>query len=60
MERLKWHQKLDKPPIPADVFDLIGGTSTGGSSVIEPINLMRLLTFQPNCNTSWSTPPVSR
>ena len=30
MERIKWHEKRDKPPIPADVFDLIGGTSTGG------------------------------
>ena len=30
MERIKWHKKLDRPPIPADVFDLIGGTSTGG------------------------------
>ena len=30
MERIKWHKKLEKPPIPADLFDLIGGTSTGG------------------------------
>ena len=30
MERIKWQQKLDKPPIPADIFDLIGGTGTGG------------------------------
>lgn len=30
MERIKWKQKLDRVPIPADYFDLIGGTSTGG------------------------------
>jgi len=30
MERIKWKQKLDTVPIPADYFDLIGGTSTGG------------------------------
>ena len=30
MERIKWKEKLDKTPIPADYFDLIGGTSTGG------------------------------
>lgn len=30
MERIKWKKELDKTPIPADFFDLIGGTSTGG------------------------------
>ena len=30
MERIKGKEKLDKTPIPADYFDLIGGTSTGG------------------------------
>jgi len=30
MERIKWIKKLPQVPIPADYFDLIGGTSTGG------------------------------
>ena len=30
MERIKADEKLDTVPIPADRFDLIGGTSTGG------------------------------
>jgi patatin-like phospholipase/acyl hydrolase len=30
MERIKWNERLPKVPIPADYFDLIGGTSTGG------------------------------
>ena len=30
MERIKWKEQLPKVPIPADYFDLIGGTSTGG------------------------------
>ena len=30
MERIKWKEKLDKTPIPADYFDLMGGTSTRG------------------------------
>lgn len=30
MERIKWNKKLEKAPIPADIFDLIGRTSTGG------------------------------
>ena len=30
MERIKWSEKLDETPKPADYFDLIGGTSTGG------------------------------
>lgn len=30
MERIKWNEKLERTPIPADYFDLIGGTSTGG------------------------------
>ena len=30
MERIKWIEKLSQVPIPADYFDLIGGTSTGG------------------------------
>ena len=30
MERIKWKEKLDKTPTPADYFDLNGGTSTGG------------------------------
>ena len=30
MERIKWEEKLDKVPVPAEYFDLIGGTSTGG------------------------------
>ena len=30
MNRLKYKLKLDKSPIPAEYFDLIGGTSTGG------------------------------
>lgn len=30
MERIKWIEKLPQVPIPADYFDLIGGTSTGG------------------------------
>ena len=30
MNRLKYKLKLDKLPIPAEYFDLIGGTSTGG------------------------------
>jgi patatin-like phospholipase/acyl hydrolase len=29
MERIKWKEGLDEAPIPADRFDLIGGTSTG-------------------------------
>jgi Patatin-like phospholipase len=30
MERIRWIKKLPKAPRPADYFDLIGGTSTGG------------------------------
>lgn len=30
MERIRWNEKLDQTPIPAEYFDLIGGTSTGG------------------------------
>ena len=30
MERIKWHKELPETPVPADYFDLIGGTSTGG------------------------------
>ncbi|KAI9733882.1 MAG: hypothetical protein M1834_002537 [Cirrosporium novae-zelandiae] len=30
MVRIQFDLKLDKEPIPADFFDLIGGTSTGG------------------------------
>lgn len=30
MERIKVELNLDTTPIPADYFDLIGGTSTGG------------------------------
>lgn len=30
MERIKWNKQLERTPIPADYFDLIGGTSTGG------------------------------
>ena len=30
MNRIKVVEKLDDVPIPADYFDLIGGTSTGG------------------------------
>ena len=30
MNRLKYKLKLDELPIPAEYFDLIGGTSTGG------------------------------
>jgi patatin-like phospholipase/acyl hydrolase len=34
MERIKGKGKLTRVPIPADRFDLIGGTSTGGYVVI--------------------------
>lgn len=30
MECIKWKARLDSVPIPADYFDPIGGTSTGG------------------------------
>lgn len=30
MERIKWNERLEKTPLPAEYFDLIGGTSTGG------------------------------
>ena len=30
MERIKFELQLDEHPLPADFFDLIGGTSTGG------------------------------
>lgn len=35
MSRLKYKLKLDKSPIPAEYFDLIGGTSTGGYITIS-------------------------
>ena len=35
MERLKWIEQLSEVPIPADRFDLIGGTSTGGFVSID-------------------------
>ena len=30
MERIKWMKRSSDVPKPADYFDLIGGTSTGG------------------------------
>lgn len=30
MERIKYDLNMDGDPLPADFFDLIGGTSTGG------------------------------
>jgi len=30
MERVKYQDGLDSTPAPAEYFDLIGGTSTGG------------------------------
>jgi hypothetical protein len=30
MERIQWREKLPKAPVPAEYFDLIGGTDTGG------------------------------
>lgn len=30
IQRIKWKENLPIAPIPADRFDLIGGTSTGG------------------------------
>ena len=46
MERLKSREKLDKVPLPADRFDLIGGTSTGGfvSTTTAPLFFI-VLTF---------------
>ncbi|CAK7212886.1 hypothetical protein SEUCBS140593_001659 [Sporothrix eucalyptigena] len=30
MARIKYNLNMDEDPIPADFFDMIGGTSTGG------------------------------
>ena len=41
MQRLKYKEKLDQVPIPADRFDLIGGTSTGGfvsATTVPPLS----------------------
>lgn len=51
MERIRWRDKLDEVPVPADYFDLIGGTSTGGYTVVHKLFVVadtsckRLLTF---------------
>lgn len=61
MERLRSRERLDKVPIPADCFDLIGGTSTGGfvSTTTVPLFFLVLI-IQSYCYTSRETPPVRR
>jgi patatin-like phospholipase/acyl hydrolase len=39
MERIRWIKKLPRVPIPADYFDLIGGTSTGGYAISFPTSV---------------------
>ena len=35
MQRIKHDLDMDDDPLPADFFDLIGGTSTGGVSWVD-------------------------
>jgi hypothetical protein len=37
MNRIKHEENLDRVPLPCEYFDMIGGTSTGGSAIIASI-----------------------
>jgi hypothetical protein len=62
MERVKLQDGLDSTPAPAEYFDLIGGTSTGGY-VHQPRRVVRRIwhkltySIQAHCYPSWPTWP---
>ena len=43
MQRIQYKENLDSVPLPCECFDLIGGTSTGGSVTIVSPKLWYIL-----------------
>lgn len=58
--RIQQENELDSPPRPCEIFDLAGGTGTGGYVLIYPSQMRANFILQPYRDNALSSPNVDR